>query len=136
MEKIEDFKMVREGVVSKSNFVAIVLNYFRDFRMEHLYDTIKFKEERITGCPVRYFREDGKRKTSYGVLFTITFFADCRGDLFIMFNDGNGHFTTIPVYCGDFATAIEKLVEMVEGVGGSVFPYVNADINIDAKVYE
>lgn len=136
MEKIEDFKMVREGVVSKNNFISIVLNYFRDFRIEHLFDTIKFKEERITGCPVRYFRENGKRKISYGVLFTITFFTDCRGDLFIMFNDGNGHFTTIPVYCGDSATAIEKLVEMIEGAEGNTFPYVNADIHIDAKVYE
>lgn len=135
MEKIEDFKMVREGVVSKSNFVSIVLNYLRDFRMEHLFDTIKFKEERITGCPVRYFRENGKRKMSYGVLFTITFFTDCRGDLFIMFDDGEDHLATIPVHCGDSATAIEKLVEMIEG-RGSVFPYVNADISIDAKVYE
>lgn len=136
MEKIEDFKMVREGVVSNSNFVAIVLNYFRDFRMEHLFDTIKFKEERITGCPVRYFREDGKRKMSYGVLFTITFFTDCRGDLFIMFDDGESHLTTIPVHCGDSVPAIEKLVEMIEGVKGGAFPYVSTDINIDAKVYE
>lgn len=141
MEKIEDFKMVREGVVSNSNFVAIVLNYFQDFRMEHLFDTIKFKEERITGCPVRYFREDGKRKMSYGVLFTITFFTDCWGRLFIMFDDGEEHFTTIPVD-SDSSVAITKLVKLIEAESkrdDSIdmwFPYIKADIGINAKVYE
>ena len=141
MEKIEDVKMTREGVITNGNFVATVVNYIRDFRIEHLYDTIKFKEERISGCPVRYFREDGKRKMSYGVPFDITLFTDCWGRLFIMFNDGEEHFTTIPVG-SDSSVAITKLVKMIEAESkrdDSIdmwFPYIKADIGINAKVYE
>lgn len=142
MEKIEDFKMSREGVITNGNFVATVVNYIRDFRIEHLFDTVKFKEERISGCPVRYFREDGKRKMSYGIPFTITLFTDCYGNLFIMFDDGADHYTTIPVCTGDSSVAITKLVKMIEarvkrddGID-SWFPYVKADIGINAKVYE
>ena len=49
MEKIEDFKMNREGVITNSNFVYTVVDYIRNFRIEHLFDTVKFKEERISG---------------------------------------------------------------------------------------
>lgn len=142
MEKIEDFKMNREGVVTNNNFVAAVVNYIRDFRIEHLFDTVKFKEERIAGCPVRYFREDGKREISYGVPFTITLFTDCYGNLFIMFDDGAEHFTTIPVSAGDSSVAITKLVKLIEAESkrdddiDMWFPYIKADIGINAKVYE
>ena len=141
MEKIEYFKMNREGVITNGNFVATVVNYIRDFRIEHLYDTIKFKEERISGCPVRYFRENGKREMSYGVPFDITLFTDCWGRLFIMFNDGEEHFTTIHVG-SDSSVAITKLVKLIEAESkrdDSIdmwFPYIKADIGIDAKVYE
>lgn len=142
MEKIEDFKMNREGVVTNNNFVNIVIDYIRNFRIEHLFDTVKFKEERISGCPVRYFREDGKREISYGVPFTITLFTDCYGSLFIMFDDGADHFTTIPVPCGDSSVAITKLVKLIEAKIrrdddiDMWFPYIKADIGINAKVYE
>lgn len=142
MEKIEDFKMNREGVITNNNFINIVVDYMRNFRIEHLYDTIKFKEERISGCPVRYFRENGKREMSYGIPFTITLFTDCYGNLFIMFDDGADHYTTIPVCTGDFSVAITKLVKLIEAKvrkGDNIdiwFPYVKADISINAKVYE
>lgn len=143
MEKIEDFKMNREGYITNGNFVNIVANYIRDFRTEHLFDTIKFKEERIAGCPARYYREDGKRKVSHGVPFFITFFTNCCGELFIMFDDGEEHLTTIPVRLGDSATAIGKLVKLIEAEAkrendsiDNWFPYVKVDICIDAKVYE
>lgn len=143
MEKIEDFKMNREGVITNNNFINIVVDYMRNFRIEHLYDTIKFKEERISGCPVRYFRENGKREMSYGAPFTITFFTNCCGKLFIMFDDGEEHLTTIPVRFGDSATAIGKLVKLIEAEAkrdndsiDNWFPYVKLDICIDAKVYE
>ena len=142
MEKIEDFKMNREGVVTNNNFINIVIDYIRNFRIEHLFDTVKFKEERIAGCPVRYFREDGKREISYGVPFTITLFTDCWEGLFIMFDDGAEHFTTIPVSIGDSSVAITKLVKLIEaefkrddGIDMR-FPYIKADIGINAKVYE
>ena len=152
MEKIEDFKMNREGYITNGNFVNIVANYIRDFRTEHWFDTIKFKEERIAGYPARYcrdgyparyYREDGKRKVSHGVPFFITFFTNCCGKLFIMFDDGEEHLTTIPVRFGDSATAIGKLVKLIEAEAkrendsiDNWFPYVKADICIDAKVYE
>ena len=142
MEKIEDFKINREGVITNSNFVYTVVDYIRNFRIEHLFDTVKFKEERISGCPVRYFRENGKREMSYGVPFDITLFTDCCGRLFIMFNDGEEHFTTIPVD-SDSSVAITKLVKLIEAEADGKhdnihgwFPYVKSDINIDAKVYE
>lgn len=142
MEKIEDFKMNREGVITNNNFINIVVDYMRNFRIEHLYDTIKFKEECISGCPVRYFHENGKREMSYGVPFDITLFTDCWGGLFIMFNDGEEHITAIPVRFGDSATAIGKLVKLIEAESrrdDSIdmwFPYIKADIGINAKVYE
>lgn len=142
MTKIEDFKTNREGVITNGNFVATVVNYIRDFRIEHLFDTVKFKEERIAGCPVRYFREDGKREISYGVPFTITLFTDCWEGLFIMFDDGAEHFTTIPVSAGDSSVAITKLVKLIEAESkrdddiDMWFPYIKADIGINAKVYE
>ena len=143
MEKIEDVKMNREGVITNSNFVYTVVDYIRNFRIEHLFDTGKFKEERISGCPVRYFRENGKREMSYGVPFDITLFTDCCGELFIMFDDGEEHLTTIPVRFGDSATAIGKLVKLIEAEAkrendniDNWFPYVKVDICIDAKVYE
>ena len=143
MKKIEDFKMNREGVITNNNFINIVVDYMRNFRIEHLYDTIKFKEERISGCPVRYFRENGKREMSHGVPFFITFFTNCCGELFIMFDDGEEHLTTIPVRLGDSATAIGKLVKLIEAEAkrendsiDNWFPYVKVDIYIDAKVYE
>lgn len=143
MEKIESFKMVREDVIANSIFVSAVVNYIRDFRIEHLFDTVKFKEERISGCPVRYFREDGKRKESYGETFTITLFNDCWDNLFIMFDDGEEHPAIIPVQCGYPSTAIEKLVELIEAKikkepesFDNWFPYVKANISINAKVYE
>lgn len=141
MENIENFKMVREGVITNNNFINIVVDYMRNFRIEHLYDTIKFKEERISGCPVRYFRENGKREMSYGVPFDITLFTDCWGRLFIMFNDGEEHFTTIHVD-SDSSVAITKLVKLIEAESkrdDSIdmwFPYIKADIGINAKVYE
>ena len=118
-----------------------MVDYIRNFRIEHLFDTIKFKEERISGCPVRYFRENGKREMSYGVPFDITLFTDCWGRLFIMFNDGEEHFTTIPVD-SDSSVAITKLVKLIEAESkrdDSIdmwFPYIKADIGINAKVYE
>lgn len=142
MEKIEDFKMNREGVITNSNFVYTVVDYIRNFRIEHLLDTIKFKEERISGCPVRYFRENGKREISYGVPFTITLFTDYWGRLFIVFDDGEEHFTIIPVD-SDSSVAITKLVKLIEAEADRKpdnihgwFPYVKSDICIDAKVYE
>lgn len=142
MTKIEDFKTNREGVITNGNFVATVVNYIRDFRIEHLFDTVKFKEERIAGCPVRYFRENGKREISYGVPFTITLFTDCWGKLFIMFDDGEEHFTTIPVG-SDSSVALAELVKLIEAEAkreydsiDNWFPYVKADIGINAKVYE
>ena len=141
MKKIESFKMVREDVVANASFVSAVVSYIRDFRIEHLFDTVKFKEERISGCPVRYFRENGKREMSYGVPFDITLFTDCCGRLFIMFNDGEEHFTTIPVD-SDSSVAINKLVKLIEAESkrdDSIdmwFPYIKADIGINAKVYE
>ena len=143
MEKIEDFKMNREWVITNSNFVYTVVDYIRNFRIEHLFDTIKFTEERISGCPVRYFRENGKRKESYGEAFTITLFNDCWDNLFIMFDDGEEHPTIISVQCGYSATAIEKLSKLIEAKikkepesFDNWFPYVKSDIYIDAKVYE
>ena len=141
MKKIESFKMVREDVIANASFVSAVVSYIRDFRIEHLFDTVKFKEERISGCPVRYFRENGKREMSYGVPFDITLFTDCWGRLFIMFNDGEKHFTTIPVD-SDSSVAITKLVKLIEAESkrdDSIdmwFPYIKADIGINAKVYE
>ena len=141
MKKIESFKMVREDVIANASFVSAVVSYIRDFRIEHLFDTVKFKEERISGCPVRYFRENGKREMSYGVPFDITLFTDCWGRLFIMFNDGEKHFTTIPVD-SDSSVAITKLVKLIEAESkrdDSIdmwFPYIKADIGINVKVYE
>lgn len=133
--------MVREGYITNGNFVSIVANYIRGFRTEHWFDTIKFKEERIDGCPARYYREDGKREMAYGVPFTITLFTDCWGRLFIMFTHGEEHFTTIRVD-SDSSVAITKLVKLIETESkrdDSIdmwFPYIKADICIDAKVYE